>query len=109
MQLTTLDHASQLETIATAPNYQVILKHNTTCPISKGVLERMKASGTELPGVDGIYVLDLLAHRDISNAIADRFGVEHQSPQLLLIKEGKCVYDEWGYDISAEATADAMV
>jgi bacillithiol system protein YtxJ len=39
------------------------------------------------------YFLDLIAFRDISNEIASRFGVVHQSPQLLLIKEGKSVYD----------------
>jgi bacillithiol system protein YtxJ len=37
------------------------------------------------------YFLDLIAHREISNGIASRFGVMHQSPQLLL--EGKSVYD----------------
>ena len=108
MQTTTLDNTDQLEAIASAPDYQVILKHNTTCPISKGVLERMKAPEAAIPGVDKVHVLDLLAHRDISNEIAERFGVEHQSPQLLLIKGGKCIYNEWGYDISAEATAEAM-
>ena len=108
MQTSVLDSRDQIETIAAAPDYQVILKHNTTCPISKGVLERIKADDAEIPGVESIFVLDLLAHRDLSNEIADRFGVEHQSPQLLLIKNGKCVYNEWGYDISAEATADAM-
>lgn len=108
MQTTSLDNAAQLEAIAGASGYGVILKHNTTCPISKGVLERIKTADTSLPGVEAIHVLDLLAHRDISNEIADRFGIEHQSPQLLLIKEGKCVYNEWGYDISVEATADAM-
>jgi len=43
-----------------------------------------------------------LEHRDISNEIASRFGVYHQSPQLLLIKEGKCVYNVSHSDIDAE-------
>jgi len=47
------------------------------------------------------YFLDLLAHRDISNEIAARFNVFHQSPQLLLIKEGKSVYDVSHSDIDA--------
>jgi bacillithiol system protein YtxJ len=49
------------------------------------------------------YFLDLIAHREISNGIASRFGVMHQSPQLLLIKEGKSVYDVSHSDISADA------
>ena len=48
------------------------------------------------------YFLDLIAHRDISNEIANRFGVTHQSPQLILIKEGKAVYNVSHSDIDAE-------
>jgi bacillithiol system protein YtxJ len=40
------------------------------------------------------YYLDLLAYRSVSNAVAQHYGIEHQSPQVLLIKEGKCVYSE---------------
>jgi bacillithiol system protein YtxJ len=50
-----------------------------------------------------VYFLDLLEQREISNAIATRFGVFHQSPQLLLIKDGKSVYDVSHSDIDAEA------
>ena len=39
------------------------------------------------------YFLDLLEHRDISNAIAERFDVVHQSPQIIVIKDGKAIYD----------------
>ena len=39
------------------------------------------------------YFLDLIAHRDVSNEIARRFNVYHESPQLILIKNGKAVYD----------------
>ena len=48
------------------------------------------------------YFLDLLEYRDISNEIANRFNVYHQSPQLLLIKEGKSVYDVSHDEIDAE-------
>jgi bacillithiol system protein YtxJ len=40
------------------------------------------------------YLLDLMEYRAISNEITNRFDVMHQSPQILLIKEGKCVYDD---------------
>ena len=49
------------------------------------------------------YFLDLIAHRDVSNEIASRFNVVHQSPQLLLIKDGKSIYDVSHSDIDAEA------
>ena len=47
------------------------------------------------------YYLDLLEHRDISNEIAERFGVYHQSPQVILIRDGKAVYDTSHSDIDA--------
>jgi bacillithiol system protein YtxJ len=72
----------------------VIFKHSTSCSISataKGRLERQWGDG-ELSEVRPYY-LDLLAHRPISNLIARTFAIEHESPQLLLIRDGKCVYD----------------
>ena len=40
-----------------------------------------------------VFYLDLIAHRDVSNAIAADSGIEHQSPQLIVLKNGKPVYD----------------
>ena len=57
----------------------------------------------DLEGVVDAYFLDLIAHRDISNEIASRFGVYHESPQLILIKNGKAVYNVSHSDIDAEA------
>jgi bacillithiol system protein YtxJ len=48
------------------------------------------------------YFLDLIAHRDISNGIASRFAVMHQSPQLILIKDGKAIYNASHSDIDSE-------
>jgi len=72
----------------------LVFKHSTTCSISaaaKGKIERQWDSA----GLDGtpIYYLDLLRYRPISNEIAQKFGIEHQSPQLLLIQNGTCSYD----------------
>jgi bacillithiol system protein YtxJ len=47
------------------------------------------------------YFLDLITFREISNDITKRFGVQHQSPQLILIKNGKAVYDVSHSDIDA--------
>ncbi len=101
MQFTPLDNQEQLQTISSAKGYHLILKHNTTCPISKGVLERLQAEEQPIPEVETIHVLELMEQRDLSGAVASRFGVPHQSPQLLLIKDGRCTYHEWGFDISA--------
>lgn len=108
MRTTALNTIEELESLESLGNRQAILKHNTTCPISKGVLQRLESTETSIPGIDAVYVLDLHANRSLSDAIATRFGVEHQSPQLLVIQNGTCQYTEWGYDISAEAAAEAL-
>lgn len=107
MEFIPLEDAAQLEQIKNAEGYSVIFKHNTTCPISKGAHRALEQGDAELSGVP-VYKLDLLNHRDLSDAIAQDFGVPHQSPQVLLINNGACTYDEALYNISAEATAEAM-
>lgn len=108
MDFIALESVDELEKIKNSKEYVVILKHNTTCPISKGVLQRLQQEGTAIPQVEAIHVLDLLAHRDVSDTIAQLFEVKHESPQLLVVKDGQCVYTEWGFDISASATAEAL-
>jgi bacillithiol system protein YtxJ len=71
---------------------QVVFKHSTRCSISSMALKRMERAGAP-EGID-FYFLDLLAHRNVSNAIAEVFKVYHESPQVILIKNGEAVYDE---------------
>lgn len=71
---------------------QVIFKHSTRCSTSSMVLNRLERA--EAPASIDFYYLDLLTHRNISNKIAEDFQVYHESPQVLLIRNGECVYDE---------------
>ena len=107
MTFTKLESEAQLKDMETATGYQAVLKHNTDCPISRGVLASLQA-GEEVKDIDTLYVLDLQAHRPLSNALAEQYGIEHQSPQLLIIKDGKCVYDQFGYDISPQSIREAI-
>lgn len=70
----------------------VIFKHSTRCSVSRMALRHFE-NEFDLDGKVTPYFLDLLNHRAISNEIASKFEVEHQSPQLLLISKGKCIYD----------------
>lgn len=71
---------------------QVIFKHSTRCSISSVAYQRLqKAQAPE--GID-FYYLDLLAHRPLSNKVAEVFSVHHESPQVLVIRDGQCIYDE---------------
>ena len=71
---------------------QVLFKHSTRCGTSSLVKNRLERSDT-LPDAD-FYFLDLIRHRDLSDKIAHVFNVYHESPQILLIKNGKCHYEE---------------
>ncbi len=71
---------------------QLIFKHSTRCSISSMAKHRLEKTAT--PGEIDFYYLDLIKHRNISQKIAEEFDVSHESPQVLLIKNGKCVYDE---------------
>lgn len=79
----------------------IIFKHSTRCSVSRMALKQFE---NEFDWTENVaaYFLDLLEYRDISNEIASRFGVYHQSPQLILIKEGKAIYDVSHSDIDAE-------
>ncbi|MEN1784890.1 MAG: bacillithiol system redox-active protein YtxJ [Bacteroidota bacterium] len=86
-----LDALEQLQTIKerSQERPQLIFKHSKTCGISGMVLNRF-TQYYEIPlGDADLYFLDLLANRNISDAVASQFGVVHQSPQLLIIKEGE--------------------
>ena len=84
---------------------QVIFKHSTRCSISAVALQRLQKS--QQPDGLEFYYLDLLAHRPLSNKVAEVFGVHHESPQVLLIKDGKCVFDESHLGISMNDIVDA--
>ncbi len=84
----------------------VIFKHSTRCSIStmaKNRLEKQKPiDNTQF------YYLDLLRHRALSNKIAQDFAVVHESPQVLLIRNGECVYEETHNGITMDDLAEAV-
>jgi len=95
----TIISEEQLDTIQEASFHkpQLIFKHSTTCSISKMALSRFERA--EAPDSIDFHYLDLLNYRAISNAIAEKFQVHHESPQVILIKNGECTYDESHYGI----------
>lgn len=83
---------------------QVIFKHSTRCSISSLALNRLQKAG-KTEDID-FYFLDLIAYRSISNKVAEAFKVPHESPQVLLIKDGNCIYDESHMGISMDDIID---
>src|SRR5690625_7092976 len=78
-----LDSVQQLEEIKTAPNPVLIFKHSTRCGVSRAVLRLFEKNFDLEKDQITLYFLDLLAHRNISNEVAKRFQVHHESPQIL--------------------------
>jgi bacillithiol system protein YtxJ len=84
-----------------------IFKHSTRCSISRFALKQFENEFDSADATD-TYFLDLIEYRDVSNEIASRFQVVHQSPQLLLIKSGQSVYDASHSDIDAKEFAERL-
>lgn len=79
---------------------QVIFKHSTRCSISSMAKSRLERS---VPPQDiPFHYLDLISNRNISRMIEEDFDVTHESPQVLVIKNGECIYDESHSGISMD-------
>jgi len=105
-----LTELKQLDAIAeeSAGTPVLIFKHSTRCPVSRMALRNFEQEYDIEEGKLKLYYLDLLEHRDISNEIATRFGVCHQSPQVILINDGKAVYDTSHHEINAKTIKEKI-
>lgn len=83
-QLNEIDHLSKDKTV-------LIFKHSTRCSTSATVLDRLERNKGTMATIANYY-LDLIAHRDVSNEIAHKYGVIHESPQAILIKNGQAIH-----------------
>ena len=97
-----LSEEAELEEIikksATRP--QVIFKHSTRCSISSVAKSRLERA--EQPEHADFYYLDLIAFRSLSGKISEVFKVHHESPQVLVVRNGECIYDESHMGISMD-------
>lgn len=105
MTWTQLKSAEQLDQIKNASGYSLIFKHSTRCSISMMAKRRFEMDWDSIPDNTPLYFLDLLNYREISNKIAEIFQVHHQSPQMILIKDGECILESSHSEISAEEAA----
>ncbi len=98
-----LEDLEQLNEIKTISNSKLVLifKHSTSCIVSRMALKQFEKNYKNNNHTTN-YFLDLLSFRDISNAIASTFDVQHQSPQVLIIDKETCVYKASHDGIDAE-------
>lgn len=100
-----LTDSSQLDEIEKKSTKKVItvFKHSTRCGISRMVLRSFEEDMKEVDRENHeMYLLDLLANRDISSEIASRFGVRHESPQWIVMKDKKVVHHASHHSINAQ-------
>ena len=81
----------------------LIYKHSTRCSISSMVLERLERTWSSEGNKIKPYYLDLIALRDVSNTVAQTFEVYHESPQVIMLKDGKAIYNASHMSISFDA------
>jgi bacillithiol system protein YtxJ len=96
-----LTTVSQLDDLVkeSSSNPVLIFKHSTSCSISSTALNRLERNWNIDERV-AVYLLDLLSYRKISIAIEDKFGVAHESPQVLIIEKGNAIFDRSHFDIN---------
>jgi bacillithiol system protein YtxJ len=112
MNWTELKTATQLEALRAESKNQtvIIFKHSTTCSISRTALNRLERNWKEeeMTSVKPYY-LDLLSYREISRSIADLFDVEHQSPQVIVLKNGEAIFHKSHFDIEFASVKNAAL
>ena len=101
MNWITLNSEQQLQDVLSKEAVVAVFKHSTRCSISSMVKNRLERDWTS---DQPVYYLDLIAHRNVSNLIAQISGVQHQSPQMIVFKEGQSIYDASHTSIDASDT-----
>lgn len=101
MNWITISSEQEVDHIYQSEDYSIIYKHSPRCATSLMAYRQLRsevsaAAHIEIP----IYIVDVIQNRKESMAIANNFGVTHESPQILVVKNGECIYDASHEDIS---------
>jgi bacillithiol system protein YtxJ len=100
IHLTSVEQLDEIEKLS-MNQAVVIFKHSTTCGISAAAKARLEA--VPFSHDKGLfYYLDLLTYRPVSNMVAEKFGVVHQSPQIIVMKNGKAVQNNSHHAINGD-------
>jgi len=86
---------------------QIVFKHSTRCGISSHVWATLQNASSELEGKGQLHYLDLLTYRPLSNKIAHDWNVLHQSPQVIVLKEGKAIHHSSHFAVNAQKILNA--
>ena len=98
-----LTTTSEFDALLEAPT-ALVYKHSTRCPISAMAYEQIGELNRVHPDAP-IYMVDVHSGRDVSDYIAEKLGIAHHSPQVVLLRDGKAVWRAEHFDIKARAMA----
>jgi bacillithiol system protein YtxJ len=108
--LTQLQRIDQLDGILAESTERPVLlfKHSYSCGTSAEALDELLAHLSD--GADGAHyaMVTVQTHRDVSNAVAARLGVRHETPQALLVRDGRVVWSASHFRVTADAVARAI-
>ena len=85
----------------------VFFKHSIRCSISAMAKSRLESNWDLDADVTAVY-LDLINYRTISNLLAERFNITHESPQIILVKNGQSIYNASHNQISVDAIKNQL-
>ncbi len=99
-----LEHIEEVDAIAERSHHKpcVIFKHSIRCNISYIAKHRLEQKWDFAADELEAYYLDIIEHRPVSNYVAERFAVHHESPQVLFIRNGECTCEASHLDISVD-------
>lgn len=102
IQINTVDQIAEIKK-KSEDNPVLIFKHSTRCSTSRMSLDRLERNWkTEEMSTVTPYFLDLISYREVSNRIAAEFGIQHESPQVIVVSNGKSILDLSHFEIDYE-------
>ena len=83
----------------------IIFKHSTRCSVSR--MSKQLFEG-EWKNNKEVYLINVVENRQASNSVAAKFGIQHESPQILVIRNDKCIYDASHSMIDANTVSEYL-
>lgn len=105
-----LSEEDQVDNVLAASGHrlQLVYKHSHTCGICHAAKENIESSFDEIKKHVDMHFVNVKKNRPVSNALAEQLNVRHESPQVLIIDQGECVWHKSHWSIKADAIMEAL-
>lgn len=110
MDLNTIETEEQLDRLVEASNARpvVLFKHSTTCPVSSRAHAEVERFASQNGRDVDLAKIVVQRARPLSNLVEERFGVRHESPQVLVLRNGRVVWNASHYKVSSDSLAELL-